>query len=394
MKTKWFTNPFYLYIFSFVLIFFIYNLKWSNAYPDLTISVGLFLTFTFLISFFLGRMIRNTNIFVLKKINSDAKNKFVLLLVTISYAIEFIDNRGIPFVLLFTHGGSYGDFEGIPVFHVFLASFTIYYTIYIFHQFLCNRNKRLLFYFLYFLLFQLWVVSRGTIFFILLACLFLYLFNIKIIKLRALLYLLLFILSVFYLFGVLGNLRSVSSRENEEMILDITSADDTFKSSNIPKEFYWSYLYLASPLGNLQSVVNSAHSQKEVDVTSFNRFMVNCIFPDFLGKRLAKLQTNETENLSDYFVFEIINAPTVYSLPFMYLGWLGPILMFFFMTFNVFLFMIIKNSSYFHSGFAILLSMIFFQVFNNFWIYSGISIDLIYPFILSVLHNLLIKKQL
>ena len=105
IATNKFINPLYVYIFSFILVFCIYSLKWSDVYPDLSWQLYLFFFGTFFISLIIAYPLRNTLSPEFTFVNVGRMPEVVLSIILISFLIEFVDFGGIPILMVFHNKG-------------------------------------------------------------------------------------------------------------------------------------------------------------------------------------------------------------------------------------------------------------------------------------------------
>lgn len=391
MRTKWFTNPFWIYIWAWVIIFAVYQINWSVNYINLSTNLVLFFGVTFFISILVGLIFefQNKNRFTPIPINS--YNLTFVVILWIGYILEFIYSRGIPLLSVISGSfGNYKDFTGIPTFHVILASFNIFYCIYLFHQYLSIKNKIVLIQFMISIFPILLVLNRGAIFIILLSCFIISFMHKEVIKLSSIVKIIAGLVLTFFLFGMVGNMRNELSKDDNEYILRLGGANEEFMEGNVPFEYYWGYLYMASPLGNLDHLVtNNKSNFKLVNVPSF---IIYETMPDFLANRFANIfGLGEPEDNAKYLVVEQLNAPTVYFGSYILLGWVGMSLMFIFSTITIFCYLSIlpSNSKFYLSGFAIIVSIIILNTFSNMW--SATGTVLIWPIIFTLFRIIKIK---
>lgn len=287
----------------------------------------------------------------------------------------------IPFFAFSTGEASYGGSieYGIPVLHVILVTFNLFYALYIFHQYLSKPTKALLFKFFLFLFPFVILLQRSNIMYIIIGCFFIYLLSVKSISLSKVFYVLVIAMFSFYAFGYLGNLRS--AKGDSTFIPMSSGVTDEFLKSPVPNEFYWGYLYIGSPLANLQNNINLAND-KSVD---YEGLTINEFIPDFIGKRLSaslSIKKRAFEQINPF-----LNVGTIYSRPYNYAGWNGIILTFlYFITLmNIYYLTITKSYTYGISGVAMMFVAIALANFENTIQYSAYSFQLIYPLILSAI---------
>ncbi|NSL89788.1 oligosaccharide repeat unit polymerase [Chitinophaga sp. Mgbs1] len=395
MNTKWLTNPFFVYILSFLLVFLVYTLGWSDQYPPLDLSIKVFLFSTFVISFFLAFALEKARKNVFQPIAVQKHKMLIVGLIYFGYVLEFAYSGGVPLLQTIAGGYNYKDFKGIPTFHVILSTFNIFYSVYIFHQYqsAVKGKKLLLFWLITSILPHLLVLNRGAIMITLASWFFIYLMKMKHIKLKRIIVIPLALMGVIYLFGVIGNMRYSVSQEDKKFILRIGGASEAFIDGNVPAEYYWGYLYIATPIGNFQNIVTKQESKFDAGKLPF--YMFSEPLPDFLSKKiLAVLGIEEpVEDASNYLVIESLNAPTVYFRSYFLLGWIGAWLMYLHSAIIMLFypFILKKSSRYYLTGWACLVTLVFLNIFSNMWYASGTI--LIWPLLLSIFENIRLKKN-
>ncbi|WP_369765652.1 O-antigen polymerase [Flavobacterium sp. WC2429] len=393
MKTRWFTNPIWVYSWIWILVMLVYNLGWSNYYNNLSVKLVSFFVVTFFLSFLGGYILETKNRNKFKKIQTSDYNLIMLLFLWGGYILEFLYSGGIPLVLVLKGSfGNYKDFTGIPTFHVILASYTIFLGVYFYHQFVStNNNKKLLLFLILSILPNLLVLNRGAIMITLISGLIIYLMKQYIVRINKIIKIVLGILIVLFLFGQLGNMRNELSADSKEYILSLGGATDEFIYGNVPFEYYWGYLYIASPLGNLDNIINTY--DPKFDIYNVPNLMFE-FTPDFISNRLRSIfNDGEVEDISSYLVVESLNAPTVYFRSYFLLGWAGIWAMFIFSMFSTicYLFILPTSGKYYLTGLGILTSIIILNTFSNMWVSSGTV--LIWPLIFSLFDKIKVKNN-
>lgn len=336
------------------------------------------------------------------RVSYEKKLDIVTIIIIIGYIIEFMYFRNIPLLGLLFGGRStlYKDF-GIPVFHVFLATFNAFFAVYIFHVLLSiDKKRRVAILFFILLIPSLLVVNRGLFLMILVSCLFIFLFKIKKIKLRTSFLLLISILLLLYFFGIFGNIRVNNSYKrlqdpfDNTVIFMVGGANDNFiEKKLIPKPYFWSYIYIASPLANFQETVND-FQVSDSSFLSFPKFVTNQLLPDFIGKRINSMYGWEKPTFAQ--ISEELNVGTIYASGYAQLGWFGVIFIFLYLiVFSIIYIYIISklNSAFFLTGLAILSTIFVFSGFSNMLTFSGLSFQLVYPLFFSII-KLFGKKQI
>ncbi len=357
-------NPFFYYIFSFIFVIFLYNLMWSDLFLPISIELTFFIVFTLFFSFFLlfiyNKIIYKRRSFLIPSVEK-RKVIYLLIFLILSLSAEFLYHGLIPLVLVIK-GVSYDYTQfGIPVFHVFLLSYVTLLGVLYFYRYLVYKNKYYLSIFIFSLIFSLLIVNRGTLVFIILSSVIAYSsLNFKMIKfLKILLTLVIFI----FVFGVLGNLRMVSSGYNDEdAIIKIGQASDTYLEMNLPNETFWAYLYLTSPYANLE---NEVKNREFNDQYEFKSYIVYEILPDFVSKRF------EMENSKSNLLTDELNVNTMYGGSINKTGFLGALGLFFWYIISIFITPKLVNRDYFIPTIILLSSLSFLLVFSNILKFSG-----------------------
>ncbi|WP_044339933.1 hypothetical protein [Rossellomorea aquimaris] len=379
-------NPFYVYNLSFSFVIIIYLLGWSELFPKLSIGTILFFISTILLNLLLGRLF-NRRIKIVEK--NDLTNSKIYTLITLmvicGYILEFVITKNIPLLsVVLSIPNNYKDF-GVPVFHVLLLTFNCFYATYIFQVYLANKSKKYLIEFILLSSLPLLIFNRGAFLFIVVSCTFIFLIkrNKRISK-SLLIKLLLLIFTFSILFGVLGNLRlnnSVShivkvDKFSTELFLDIGGANEEFRNSIIPKPLFWVYIYTASPLANFQKTINES-STKSFEINEIDNFFISEVLIDSIGKRLIESYNLPEEKISQ--IAPSLTVGTVYAKSFIYLNWLGPVLIY--ILFILFVFSMttfLKNNTFTLTGLSLLNTLAIFNTFDNMFSFTGFSFQFFY----------------
>lgn len=391
MNTKWVTNPFFIYILSFLMVFLVYSLGWSDKYPELTLSIKLFLFATFIISFFLAFILEKARKNEYMNIAPSRNRLLALGFIYFGYLLEVAYMGGIPLLQTLKGGYSYKEFTGIPTFHVILSTFNTFYGAYVFHQYISSdaaHKRRMLFFFLLTVTPHLLVLNRGAIMLTLISSFFMYFMKNRHLKIKTLVMIPFSVILIIYLFGVVGNIRYSASQEDKQFILRIGGASDEFIESSIPGEYYWGYLYIATPVGNFQNIV--ANRDSEFKPGNLPYFACTEPLPDFISKRALSLfgvSEKSGEGADNYLVIEALNAPTVYFRSYFLLGWTGVWLMFIHSALIMLLypFLMKQYSRYYVAGWCCLLTIVFLNIFSNMWQAAGTI--LLWPLLLSTVEH-------
>ncbi len=391
MKAKVITNPYIVYSLAFLLVMTLYPLHWSELYPDLSIRLIIFLVCTILVSLIAGLLLHKTNYFSYNKVNYSNRRLWLFtILIILSYIAEFAYMRTVP-VFTISTGGDY-DYTtfGIPTFHVIVVTFNSFWAVFVFHNIVSKKNKALILQYFLCLLPSILIFNRGMFLIIIISSLFVLLMAAgKVIKL--IFKILFFLLVILFLFGIAGNVRISGNVSADDVILGLGHSTKKFDNSPVPNQFFWGYLYTTSSLGNLQETINDHH----IGDFTFEKvalFINSEIFPDFISKR-NKFLFKHIEPIDQ--ISASFTVGTVYARSYAYFGWFGMAMMYVYIF--VFNFLIIiflnKRSQFFISGIAILNCIMFFNIFDNMFTFSGTVLQLTYPIIFGALPRIKIVNK-
>jgi len=363
-------NPFFIYIISFSSALFFYNFGWSEIYPNLTANLLLFFISTFILAAFLAIFISGS----IKKIKAYKVRRLpriIFPLLILSFVLDIAYAGGIPIVMVSSATGyDYSDF-GIPTFHVVIMTFSQAYAIIKFSDYIYSKKIVYLFEVSSVILYYLLIINRGAILFTLTSIIFLIVIKIKKIKIIYIVSSFLFILAALYAFGLIGETRS------GDVIDEIGAPTYEFKESGVPQPFFWAYIYSTSPIANLQNTINL----QEKNNYNFSGFITYELLPDFISKHLASLINQKRTDF--YRITTALNVGSIFTRPYVYLGWLGPITIFLYLSLIIILYTrIIKNSIYSVPSLALLNTLIVFCIFDNMITFSGMMLQLCWlPFL-------------
>lgn len=365
-------NPLYIYLIGFILSFLVYFLDWSSLYPNISKSMVLFFTITFLCFGSFGLAISYLKL--IQKTYSKTRTMQIVASATVllfCYVLEFLIEGDIPLLskLSGREGVHYMEF-GVPLLHGILISFNSFLIAHTFSTYLSTKNKLLLK--VYFILYipALLFFSRSILMLGLLTSVFIYIHYAEKLRFKNQLKLVFLGVVALYLFGVLGNLRS-----GGDYIYEQSKATKEFMDSSIPKEFYWTYLYVASPLANFQNTVNKTENVKK----DFVGFMFYENLPQIISKNFGQpLQIAQRDLVR---LIPWLTVGTTYAKSISYLGWLGPYLLFLFnlmVYLTIIMFLVPRRSSYHVTTLSILSVIILLNIFANMLVVTGISFQLAY----------------
>lgn len=358
------SNPFFLYSLVWLGTILLYHLEISNLYPKLSIELRFFVYFSIFVSFLFGLFYKKD----IKNKKSSIINKnytFICIFICISFVLEFFIEGKIPLMETIKKTGyTYMDFKGIKSFHVLICTYNFYNTICVFNNYMFTKNKRYLIYTLFGLIPYILLYQRGP-FIMLCFCLFLvwliYTYKVKtIIKIGILGIIFL------YIFGITGNIRHYYKWNDTRMIKQIAQIET---KENILDPFIWGYVYITSPLGNLE--YNLKRSDPLYNIKSY---ICDTLLFDAISKRI-----NYEKNKSKLMI-ENLTVSTAYTNSFLYYGKFGMYLAFCIYMFSCMLYLkILKGKKYWIVGVVIISIINIFSIFDNMYIFSGLSFSLIYP---------------
>lgn len=383
-------NPFYVYGVSFLFTLFIYKLGWSEFYPKLSIELVFFIISTIIIAFLLGKIL---NFKVNKKeVRISRLSKIIkyTLFIYLGFCIEFIVSGGIPLFLILNQSGFiYADF-GIPVFHVFLLTFTNFYSLLVFQNYVITKNYRYLLIFFLLIFINILIFNRGNFVFIIIATMVIFFRNQSGIKKIIIIKLIIGLTIGMFIFGLMGNYRTMTDgnmnyKNASAMILDLGEATNDFRESFIPDEYFWSYIYISSSLANLQYITDvyiNANNDENISIEEIKNMIIIQFIPDFLSKRIIDFMgyTKKPSCL----IIDNFNLITVYGTSYMYAGYIGLMLTFFYMIlFLNIICMFLRKSAFYDIVIAILIVICAFAPFTNMLVFSGWTFQLVYVMFLE-----------
>lgn len=398
-------NPYFLFSFIFLLVFLIYQLNWSVLTIPISGSVSFFLLLNIFLFIFLG--------FWFDRVRKDLSSKgraiifdssykkvynYFLIFIVCGVLLEGIVLKGYPLFNSFGWGSiQYIDY-GIPVFHVVLLTTSYFFSVLMFEKLIHNiKDKRFYGAILVTLIPFIITINRGMIVMLLLSygCLY---FQYKQLKITKKIFLMLVTAGIvfLYVFGLFGNYRINSDYQQDRkitdssIIMDVGGATESFRKGLLPKEFFWTYTYVTSPLSNLQYNVNEHSKLKNHEKDNFVDFVKVMFLPDFLSKRLHPTAVN------NYQVKEELNVGTAYYEVYPRYGWLGMYIYLFVISVVPFLYLFLLNRYAQESiaiGMALLCTIYSLLFFTNFLGYTGLIIQLMFPFIIVIWKRLNIGSR-
>lgn len=390
-------NPYTCYILGFFVSFLVYQFGWSELYPRLSNALLLFLAGTLIVHFMLSRkwsklQIKNRNEenFSEPQINPWGVTVFLYCL----WAADFINEGGIPLIkVLFNIPYDYKKF-GVPSLHVFVVTFSSFYSVYLFYIYLKTKRKEIFLIYMINMSAAILIYSRSMLFFNLASCFFLYLLSLEKIPYKKLLLGIPALFLVFYFFGVVGTKRvSFESRQpyNPKLFLDNGKATSQFRESTIPKEFFWAYFYISSPMANLQTNINT-YAVKPITASRILEYVNNELLFESISKRINAVVGVEREDENT--IQDPFNVSTIYSRSYSYLGWIGIIITALVVLALPLGYNRIIDNQYNLVALAILCTTYLFLTYDNTIRLMALGFQLVYPVLMPIVDKRLQRKNI
>ena len=385
-------NPFFANFLVWLVVLLLYEVRLSELYPALSPKMLQFLIITAICSFILFFFIPVPNNDITQdtiKRFSMKKMKYVVMVIYIGLMAECLYAGKVPLLAVFLENGYLYTKFGIPTFHVLFLTFTSFYTVLLFYVFLIKNDKSILKYIALLFLVPVLIFNRGTLTMNILTCGIIFISVYKNWSARKLLYCVSVILLMFFVFGVAGNIRSIhlpgqdrNAGYSSNYIFDIGKANVEFKNSIIPDEFFWTYLYISSPLANFQNTVNE--NKVFFEYNNLPKMMIMEILPDYLSKRIAPFFNLQKEKAT--LISPFLTASSYYTGSYIYIGWIGPIILYLFLNFYILLYFVLLRTykTFAIIGTALLTTIVYLNIFDNMIIFAGLSFQLFYPIIFSL----------
>jgi hypothetical protein len=386
---KYLSNPNFIYVITFTAPFLVYFLGWSTLYPSITIELLAFYLFTFSICLFTGYIVNRYVPFHFNYIPVSKYNTFIISFIILFFVADCVYARQIPLFSISSGDESYegGKTFGIPTVHVIMVTFTLFYSLYVFHQYISNKGRKLFMLFLLTLLPFIFLLQRSNIMYIAIGAMVIFVLSLKKVAVKKLILIGLFSLFSIFIFGYLGNLRSANG--DSTFIPRMSGVTDDFLKGPIPNEFYWGYLYIASPVANLQHNINT-----EINVRpDLKSFIVYEMIPDFITKK-ANIYL-DVHQRSFHQLNSFLNVGTIYANSYSYLAWPGLFLMYGYLILlmNYYYIVLSKLGKYKVTGIALMFNLIAFSNFSNTIQFSAFSIQLLFPIIFSIVNQFIKSKN-
>jgi hypothetical protein len=370
-------NPFVIYILAFSGALAVYQLGWSQLYPSLSPGVLVFLSLTFLVAAALAMAVFH-DVEDVRDYQPGQISPYILLVLVCVYAADFIYARELPLLSLVAGTYKYGSFPGLPTLHVFAVTFSGALASIRFADFLYahgGQRWRYLFESLIPLTYFALLNYRGAIVLALISWAFIYIIRRgRLGPVRFLSVVALAMVSLF-LFGAFGDVRTGG-------IEKLGKPTRSFAESGVPRTYFWGYIYFTSPLANFQYTVDTA--DPEFKLKDSLEFVAAELLPDFLSNRILPLLGAERRATPE--IGPGLNVATIYGRSYLYFGWIGVFMMFYWLIMCILLYLwMILKSPYGVPSLALLNTLIFFCTFDNMIAQTFLGLQLIWPLLLPLL---------
>ncbi len=393
---KMILNPFYAYSIIYSIVLLVYLFPFSNLFPELSFPFFVYFLITIIISCVFGKKInyhceKKTVVNeskLLKKCNT------ILIINLLFLIIDFAYIGKVPLLSPSVEG--FRDYEGIPFFGALFTNLFLFISTLSIYGYFKTKNRKYMICWLFSFVPGVLLFSRALIVLQVLSATLLYgyFYRNKMHKSKLLK---LFICALIFLFsfGFAGNIRInqeilkyndesiIANGTNSEAIKKIGLATRTFEESIIPDEYFWSYIYIASPLANLQNILDCSQMY-DFDFDDVFQVVFMQMLPDVISKKingeLHVVNLEETPLLNP-----LLTVSTFYAKAALSMGYFGMIFMYVYMTLIIYVYYrllrFFKCSTVL--GMAVLSPIVYLSMFDNIFIYSGWSFQLIFPFFIK-----------
>jgi hypothetical protein len=375
-------NPFLTYIMSFGAVLAIYQLGWSDIYPDLSWDFLLFFALTFLASFWLARLIAP----FVDRTHDHVPGllpKYTGLFVVATFAGEIYLAGGIPLLAIIS-GAKFYMLEANAV-HLHAFTFWSVYSAIRFADFLYSRRYFYLFEASLTFIFYVMLVYRGPAIMVVLSWIFVFVIKQGVLRLKHAAIAAGVGLMVFYINGRIGDVRSPGQETSG-------APSAAFRNSGIPQTYFWTYLYATSPTANFQLTVNKLRGEHG----TVAEFVASEFLPDTISKRILPLLNDRIDTGGGNLVTRDllysweqpqiargINISTLFGRSYGFFGWIGPLIMFLALSAFIAVYAIlIRRSPYRVPALALLNVLVVFCLFNNMLASAVMIPQLVWPLLL------------
>lgn len=362
------TNPFFVYVFTFGLVWLVYQLGWSTVYPPLSQPLLWFLFGTSWLAVLMGVASRSA----VKRIRGHSAvvlPDWTVCPLAIAFAADLAANGGLPIVQ-----NALGTFDratfnvGIPHLHPAIVTFGCTFSVIRFADYLACRRYRYLAEATLPLVYLLLTLYRGPVLMTLVSWMFVYLI-LRPLTLRKGAAIGGIAIMALLAFGLLGQMR-----EGRGGIMSRAMPSASFNSLHLPEFVLWPYVYATSPLANLDLTLQRWDSGVRESSVPIPDMLFSEFLPDVISKRLMSTARPATAEASHG-----LNVATMFGRAAVYAGYAGMIVMFaWFGLLCWFYIRAVGSTSLAVPGLAILNTFVVFSTFQNMIAHSGMSLQLVW----------------
>lgn len=387
MKLGFLINPFLLFPFAFLFLIGMYNLDWSDLFPELEFNTYIFifiLSVLFLVIGFIITKIGVIKYFDIPKHIIDKHNPWlVVIIMTILFIVDVLYSGTVPFL-----AGNIEEYEnfGMPIIDPIILSMIIFYSIYWFHTFLSTKKKKYLLFIFFNILMCILMARRSALVYVFISFLLIYTQKKQSIRKRSILIIVVLVFCFSWLFGFLGNMKTGLDDNHTTQHMGAT---ENFYKSGVSNVHYITYLYVCSPIANFQLTIN----KKDYN-NSFGALVLGQFTPDFVANKIINLFSINFEIEEMETVISVLNVGTFFSGTYIAFGWLGIIFSVFYMVLFAFsiYFIYPKGSPYQVSINAFLCSIFLTALFSNTFRLGPVWFVFLTPLFLNFINRIKMLK--
>lgn len=368
-------NPFVIYTATFGAILAIYQLGWSDAYPDLSSDLLIFFAATFVWAAPLAWIIRPL-LAAASSYTPGLLPRYTGLLVVATFLGEIALAGGVP-LLMVMGGAKFYDLEaGATHLHAFVL-WSVYSAIR-FADFMYSRRPHYLLEAVLPVIFYGLMVYRGPALICVLSWLFVFAIRCgNSFRIKHAAFGIAAAFAAVFANGLLGDVRSPGQER-------IGAPSQSFNDSRVPRTLFWTYLYATVGIANLQLSVDTLQDNQG----SAFEFIVADLVPDTISRRI--LTSGESFQSRDQLyswaqphVAKGINVSTIYGRAYGFFGWYGTIIMFAALSALIVTYLVvIQWTPYFVPCLALLNTLVVMCIFNNMMVSAAMIPLLVLPLLL------------
>ncbi len=319
------TNPFFLYVVSFISALILYRFYWID-YPALSLELGIFIGMSLLIAFLLG----SKTVLYRVLISPDLSQKRLL-----NYSMIWMAVVLVGFLITFIHSGTllekmvFGesavnyktDYGTIRYFTRFIKVLNAVGAIFFLHFYFSFKKKRFLIFLFLCIVPIVFLFNRFYAFNVILPLFLVSFFHLKLRGYKFWSSIIAFSLLLAFVFGIAGNIREKAKKADVSVLYDQLASDKY--PEWLHKDFIWVYFYVSSPVAKLEYTISDEKLKNLPN--DYPGLVTHALVPSSLGVRLnsfVKSENRFSENgYPSYYV------GTSYHDAFCYAGWWGMIIM-------------------------------------------------------------------